>query len=121
MLECAARVGGAHIADMVEGATGVNLWEEWAKIEIGGGKVPYTPPTPRHEYAGLLMTLAREEHPDTSMFSEPEVVFRSPEKHHIGLVVRSAQKARVEALLDDYTLRLRDLMATLPALTRPDH
>ena len=40
-LETAARVGGAHIADLVEAATGINLWAEWAKVEIAGGKAPY--------------------------------------------------------------------------------
>src|SRR5262249_3856653 len=34
-IETSARVGGANIADMVEAATGINLWEEWATIEIG--------------------------------------------------------------------------------------
>ena len=96
MLECAARVGGAHIADMVEAATGINLWQEWAKIEVGGGKVPYTLPKTREEYGGLLLTLAREERPDTSMFSDPEVVYRSPEKSHIGLVLRSPDHARIQ-------------------------
>ena len=33
-LETAARVGGANIAEMVEAATGINLWSEWAKIEL---------------------------------------------------------------------------------------
>src|SRR5271169_2622565 len=33
-LEVAARVGGAFIADVVEFATGVNLWAEWARIEV---------------------------------------------------------------------------------------
>jgi len=28
-LEIAARVGGAFISDLVEAATGVNLWREW--------------------------------------------------------------------------------------------
>ena len=32
-LETAARVGGAYIAEMVEAATGLNLWAEWAKID----------------------------------------------------------------------------------------
>ncbi len=36
-LECAARVGGAYINEMVEAATGLNLWREWARIEIAGG------------------------------------------------------------------------------------
>ena len=33
-LEIAARVGGAFIADLVEVATGVNLWREWARLEV---------------------------------------------------------------------------------------
>ena len=36
-LETSARVGGAHIVDLVEAATGINLWAEWAKLEIAGG------------------------------------------------------------------------------------
>ena len=36
-LECAARVGGAYINEMVEAATGINLWREWARIEVAGG------------------------------------------------------------------------------------
>ena len=33
-LEIAARVGGAFISDLVETATGINLWREWARIEV---------------------------------------------------------------------------------------
>jgi biotin carboxylase len=40
-LECAARVGGAYINEMVEAATGINLWREWARIEIAGGDGSY--------------------------------------------------------------------------------
>ena len=36
----AARVGGAYIAEVLEAATGVNLWREWARLEIAEGKVP---------------------------------------------------------------------------------
>ncbi|MDW8467531.1 MAG: ATP-grasp domain-containing protein [Chloroherpetonaceae bacterium] len=32
-LETSARVGGAHIVELIEAATGINLWEEWAKVE----------------------------------------------------------------------------------------
>ena len=33
-LETASRVGGAHLSDLIEAATGLNLWEEWAKVEL---------------------------------------------------------------------------------------
>jgi hypothetical protein len=119
MLECAARVGGAHIADMVEAATGINLWAEWAKIEVAGGKAPYKLPPTRNEYGGLLLTLAKDERPDTKMFDAPEVVYRSPEKSHIGLVLRSPDHARIEKLLAEYIDRVKPMVASMPALEKP--
>src|SRR3974377_1663139 len=88
-LETAARVGGAHIADLIEAATGINLWAEWARVEIAGGKAPYQVSRLRNDYAGLLISLARQEHPDTSAYSDPEIVWRMKKKHHAGLIVRS--------------------------------
>ena len=37
-LETSARVGGAHIADLVEQGTGVNLWAEWARVEVASAQ-----------------------------------------------------------------------------------
>lgn len=51
-LETSARVGGAHIAELVEMATGLNLWAEWARVEVAGGKTEYDPPSARQDYAG---------------------------------------------------------------------
>ena len=120
MLETSARVGGAHTAEMVEAATGLNLWEEWANLELDGPA--YQLPARRTDYAGLLMTLARQEHPDLSSYDAPEVAFRAREPFHAGLVVRSPSLPRVETLLADYAQRLaRDFSATLPALERPAH
>jgi len=119
MLECAARVGGAHIADLIEASTGVNLWAEWAKIEVGGGKSPYTLPAARADYGGLIVSLAKDERPDLSAFDAPEVVFRSPEKNHIGLVIGSPSRDRVQQLLAEYMQRVRPLVAVLPAAAKP--
>jgi hypothetical protein len=35
--EIASRVGGAYISDLVDAANGINLWREWAKLEVGAG------------------------------------------------------------------------------------
>ena len=83
-LETAARVGGAHIADLVEAATGVNLWAEWAKIEVAGGKAPYSIPPVKQDYSGLLVSLARQEHPDTSAYNDSEIVWRLDKPNHVG-------------------------------------
>jgi hypothetical protein len=105
---------------MVEAATGLNLWEQWADLEIDGPM--YRLPPHRSDYAGLLMTLAREEHPDTSSFGDPEVVFRAGEPFHAGLVLRSPSLGRVEELMERYTEQLaREFKAVLPPADRPVH
>jgi hypothetical protein len=117
-LETAARVGGAHIADLVEASTGLNPWREWAKIEIAQGEEPYVLPPHRKDYAGLVLSLARQERPDTSAYDDPEIVWRldGQPPHHVGLIVRSSSPDRVEELLSAYEPRIaRDFMATLPA------
>jgi biotin carboxylase len=116
-IETSARVGGANIAEMVEGATGLNLWEEWARIEVGEGQ--YALPPPRSEYGGVTISLARQEWPDTSGFTDAEIVYRLKQKHHVGLVVRSPSAERVEALLADYVQRIaRDFHASLPPASK---
>jgi biotin carboxylase len=121
-LETSARVGGAHIAELVEAATGINLWAEWAKVELAGGHGPYAPPQPCADYAGLVVSLARQEHPDTSQFTDPEVVWRMEKSHHVGLIVRSPDPARVRALLEDYTNRIaRDYHAVEPPRQQLSH
>jgi biotin carboxylase len=110
-LETSARVGGAHIAELVEAASGINLWAEWAKVEIAGGKAPYAPPAPREDYAGLIVSLARQEHPDTSQFADPEIVWRMAKEHHVGLIVRSPRLPRLSAAPgSSRTLTLWDML-----------
>jgi biotin carboxylase len=119
-LETAARVGGANIAEVVEAATGVNLWREWARIEVAGEHGVYEVPEPRADYAGIVISLARQEWPDTSGYNDPEIVFRLNKRHHVGLLVASRDPHRVEELLRSYALRfLEDFSATLPAPDKP--
>jgi biotin carboxylase len=118
-LETSARVGGAYIVDVVEAATGVNLWREWAKIEIAGEHGTYSPPSPRTNHAGIVLSLARQEEPDTSAYDAPEIVTRIRKRHHVGLIVASPDAARVEHLLDDYAARIHaDFHAWAPVPDR---
>jgi biotin carboxylase len=120
-LETAARVGGAHIAELVETATGVNLWAEWAKIEIRQGKFGYPLPKARKDYAGVLVSLAKQEWPDVSAYNDPEIAMKLTEKkHHVGFIVRGSSQAEVEATIDRLIKRVeRDFLAVLPAAERP--
>ncbi len=111
-LEAGARVGAARIPDVAWHATDVCLWHEWAMIEIGQGKIPYELPAHREEYAGTIITLARQETPDLSGYTDPEICYRQARKHHAGLIVKSPDQGRVEELLQQYAERFsRDFMA----------
>jgi hypothetical protein len=144
-LEIAARVGGAYIAEVLEAASGINLWREWAALEVtsetaeqehanGPSELPEgvarelmkiasakrIRPS-RREYAGIVLSLAKQENPDTSAYSDPEIVYRVKKKHHAGLIVRSKRLERVEELLDEYARRFADdFAAVLPPLEKAE-
>ena len=119
-LEIAARVGGAYIADVLEAASGINLWREWARMEVAESDAK-PKLKPRKEHAGIILSLARQEWPDTSAYDDPEIVYRAKKKHHAGLIVRSKSHERVNELLNDYARRFEnDFIAVLPPLERPE-
>ncbi len=151
-LEVAARVGGAYIAEVLEAATGLNLWREWAKIEVadameersrqehsgmlsrqeqtagageksrqrqsaGAGKLKQL----RKEYAGIVLSLAKQEQPDTSAYDDPEIVYRTKKRHHAGLIVRAKKLERVEELLQNYATRFaEDFVAVVAPLEKAE-
>lgn len=121
-LEIASRVGGAYIADVLEAASGVNLWREWAKLEIAGEEATtFRLDKPRKDYAGIVLSLAKQEAPDTSAYDEPEIVYRVKKKNHVGLIVRSPELQRVTSLLDQYAQRFADdFIAVVPPLERAE-
>ena len=121
-LETASRVGGAFIVDVIAAASGLNLWHEWAKLEIAGEHGRYEVPAHREDYAGLVLSLARQEHPDTSAYDDPEIAQRIDLPHHAGLIVRASSPEIVQARLESYASRfLEDFYASAPAPDRASH
>ncbi|MNX82087.1 argininosuccinate lyase [compost metagenome] len=112
-LEAAARVGAAKIPDVAWSATDICQWFEWAKIETFGADYQLSPF--REGYAGGIVCLAKEQWPDLSSFDAPEVVWRQKKEWHAGIIVRSDDPDRVEALVNEYARRFAtELMAHAP-------
>ena len=95
-LETSSRVGGAHIADMLRGATGVDLWAEWARLELaelkgehygapadGGGHGAVTIRTIGEEYARL---------DDLDLGIARQMI---PKRYHAACVMHDAELAKV--------------------------
>lgn len=120
-LETSSRVGGAHLAVMVEAATGVNLWAEWARIEHAAASgIDYKVTPKRQNHAGILISLARYEEPDTTEFNAPEIFWRMKEKSHVGFVLKSGDPNRIRTLLDEYAdIVHRDFHASAPVPDKP--
>ncbi len=118
-IETSARVGGANTAEMVEAATGINLWSEWAKVEIDHD-MPYRLPALKQQHAGVVISLVKDEHPDTSSFNDPEIVYRLDKTSHVGFVVASDDSPRVDTLLNRYMEKItNEHLLVVPAGTRP--
>ena len=119
-LETSARVGGAFIVDTIEAATGINLWREWAKIEIAGEER-------RVRRAAASRRLRRHRPVAGAAGRARHVALHRPrdraadsKHHHAGLIVRTADSARLDDLLARYADRFHhEFMAWHPAPDTP--
>jgi hypothetical protein len=120
-LETSSRVGGAHLAEMVEYSSGINLWAEWARLETAMAKgQPYEAPKAKEDHAGIVVSLSRFQHPDSSAFADPEIVWRLHKDYHIGMILRSGKRERIIELLDAYAGRIHsDFHASAPVPDKP--
>ena len=121
-LETASRVGGAHIPDLVEAATGISIWKEWARMEDAILKnKKYRVEKPTGFFAGLIISLAKEKNPDTKPYENEEVVKFLPIENHIGIVYKSANEEKVVQRLDEAGSTItKDLLNVIPPKGKPN-
>jgi len=106
-LETSSRVGGAHLAEMVEYSSGISLWAEWAKLEIAQFKgETYELPTVKDDYAGIVVSLIRDYRADYSSFNDSEICWTMEKDYHIGIIIKSDSRQRILGLLDGYAKRI---------------
>ncbi|GAE65054.1 ATP-grasp domain-containing protein [Chryseobacterium indologenes] len=115
-LETSSRVGGAHIPDLVEASSNINIWREWAKIEdalLRGTPYAISPPT--GYYAGLIVALIKDKEPDYSSFECEEVVKFLPIDYHVGIVYKSANASVIQDKLDSAAQKIHaEMLNILP-------
>lgn len=121
LLEVACRVGGAYIANVLEHACNFNLWREWAKLETATPEKPYKLPKLRKDFAGITLALANVDEPDTSHYTDAEIVFKIKKPKHVGMIFHSTKQKRIDELLSVYTERItNDFLAVAPVKERYD-
>ena len=120
-LETSSRVGGAHIPDLVEASTNINIWREWAKIEdaLLRGK-DYQISKPTGYYSGLIIALIKDKEPDYTYFQCEEAVKFLPIDYHAGIVYKSNDAELVQKRLDEAAEKIHaDMLNILPPKEKP--
>ncbi|MGY6562412.1 MAG: ATP-grasp domain-containing protein [Luteibaculaceae bacterium] len=120
-LETSSRVGGANLGAMVEAASGVNLWAEWARVEtsVALGK-PYKLPKTKKDYSGIIISLARQEKPDLSVFDHKEIFMKMDLDWHVGIIINSKSRDKVLDILEEYMQKIyNDYHASAPLPDKP--
>lgn len=120
-LETSSRVGGAHIPDLVEASSGINIWQEWAKIEdaLLRGK-NYEVSKPTGYYSGLIVALIKDKAPDYNQFECEEVVKFLPIDYHVGIVYKSNDSEKVVERLDCAAAKIHaEMLNIIPPQEKP--
>ncbi len=120
-LETSSRVGGAHIPDLVEASSSINIWREWARIEdaLLKGK-HYEVSKPTGYYSGLIIALIKNKNPDYEEFESPETVKFLPIEHHVGIVYKSNDPIIIQERLDSAAeIILAEMLNILPPKSKP--
>lgn len=121
-LELAARPGGAHIDHLVRAQSGIDLWQEWARVQIAQVQSKkYKLKVPKKtKHGGILLCLSRQAEPDLGLFPDSEVFWKMGEDYHVGVVIRSDNYDRVTELMSEYQQRIEDdVLAVRPPTAKP--
>jgi biotin carboxylase len=120
-LETSSRVGGAHIPDLVEASSNINIWREWAKIEDALLKQKkYDVAIPTGFYSGLIVAFIKDKEPDYNQFECEEVVKFLPIDYHVGIVYKSNDSSVVQDRLDYAAAKIHsDMLNILPPKSKP--
>ncbi|WP_394660093.1 acetyl-CoA carboxylase biotin carboxylase subunit family protein [uncultured Chryseobacterium sp.] len=115
-LETSSRVGGAHIPDLVEASSNINIWREWAKIEDALlREKEYNISKPTGYYSGLIVALIKDQTPDYSAFECEEAVRFLPIDYHVGIVYKSKDADTVQERLDTAAEKIQaEMLNILP-------
>ena len=108
--------GDSFIDNLVEAATGVSLWRQWANLEVADLRhTGFAVPDSFEGYAGSVFC-ASHAAPHLEAIADPAIVTHIRNDHHAGLILRGASPERVRNLLGDYVAQLEMELAVAAVL-----
>jgi biotin carboxylase len=120
-LETSSRVGGAHIPDLIEASSHINIWREWAKIEDALlREKKYKISKPAAYYSGLIIALIKDKEADYQQFESEETVKFLPIDYHVGIVYKSKDPKIIKERLDAAAAKIQaEMLSILPPKSKP--
>ena len=107
LLETASRVGGAYISNMVMHATGVDLWAEWARLEVVQlDHSAYEAPESRPGIGAVTIRAVGEPNPVVKGFDEGCVAEQLHKPYHVGRVFAGGSVEEVQAAQERFARAL---------------
>ncbi len=122
-LEAGARVGGVHIAELIESTRGLNPWAAWAELEVAGARGDSWKPTiGQRKHGALVNTLAKTPSVDYAALGIDGIAYEVKEKYHAGVVVLGDTYEEMGARRDAVVRKFAsEITAVLPAPPRANH
>jgi hypothetical protein len=95
--------GDSFVDNLVEAATGVSLWRQWANLEVADLRhTGFAVPDSFEGYAGSVLCSSQGAAPHLEAIADPAIVTRLRTDDHAGLILRAANPERVRNLIGDY-------------------
>lgn len=107
-IKSSGKVGGNYLAELVEASTGLNLWREWAKIELSNSDdTAYHCPEWTKKPAMVIRIPTGNPPVLSQLIQHPAIVWRQVSHNHVTLVIRTAHYPELETVK-------QQLLHTLP-------
>jgi len=88
-IKSSGKVGGNYLAELVEASTGLNLWREWAKIEMSeADDIDYNCPEYVKHPAMVIRVPAKNPPALSNEMQHAAIVWRQVSHNHVTVVIR---------------------------------
>jgi len=101
-IKSSGKVGGNYLAELVESSTGLNLWREWAKIEMSEvDEIDYTCPEYVKQPAMVIRVPAKNPSALSNTMQHAAIVWRQVSHNHVTVVIRCKNHDDLNTVKDE--------------------
>lgn len=101
-IQSSGKVAGNYVAELVEASSGLNLWREWAKIEMSiPSEVPYKCPDVQHNHAMVIRIPSANPPVLSNTLNHSAIHWRQVSHNHVTLVIKTKKHQDLESIKNE--------------------